>query len=239
LSGSFFRFPAGAQLQPGERLVVAAATAEDFCLNGLGNGRRAFGPLTRTLDDQGQEVALWRPVRRSGGALDYVLVDQVNYSVAGGWPMAGASALLRSDPAAFGNDPANWQAAPPPGAAAGAPGQLCSLRAATSPAGNAVTVVWSIVPAPDTAAFRVWRSTGLNKENLVEIAQVTVAASASPAAASDYSTLYSVLDDTAVSGVQYVYWLESVSTGDAVQQLGFTTPQAAHQHTFLPLLGSR
>jgi hypothetical protein len=243
LSGAFFRFPAGAQLQPGERLVVAASAAEEFCQNGLGNGRQVFGPLTRPLDAEGQEVALWRPIRRSpDNTLDYVQVDRVSYSVAGGWPMTGA-ALARSNPGAFGNDPANWAAAPPPAAADGAPGQLCSLRAATGATGSAVTVAWSLVPAPEMAAFRVWRSTGLNKENLVEIGQVSAQASmtapASPAAGSAYSTLYSVVDNTAVPGATYVYWLESVSAGNAVAQLGFTTPQAAHEHTFLPLLGSR
>lgn len=240
LTGGFFRFPAGAQLQPGERLVVASSTPEDYCQSGTAGGRQVFGPLTRPLSDQGQEVALWRPVKHStNNALDYVQADWVNYSVAGGWPMAGAGAILRTNPAAFGNDPVNWQAAPPPGASPGAPGQLCSLRASAAPAGDAITVAWSLVPAPETAAFRVWRSTGLNKENLVEIAQVSAGAPASPAADNAYSTLYSVVDATAVPGADYVYWLESVSTGGAVAQLGFTTPQAAHQHTFLPLLSSR
>lgn len=241
LSGAFFRFPAGVALGPGERLLVTEDLPETVCLSGMVGDRQVYGPLTRLLDESGEEVALWQPIRRGpGNVLDAVLVERVEYGLAGGWPMEGAPGLLRTNLDAFGNDPANWSAAALPGAAAGTPGSLCSLRATA--AGDAVEVVWSLLPDPATVEYRVLRGTGFNKENLVEVGRVSAAAPSAPlaeSAASAAAAVYRIEDAGAAPGVAYVYWLESVSTGDAVQELGLTSVQTSHLHTFLPVLGGR
>ncbi|NLZ07051.1 MAG: hypothetical protein GXY19_17925 [Phycisphaerae bacterium] len=79
------------------------------------------------LSDSGEKIELAKPGRAdAGGEPTWIRVDRVAYSDGSHpqeyrdgidpWPVAAAGkghSLHRIDPAAYGNDPANWRAAPP------------------------------------------------------------------------------------------------------------------------------
>jgi hypothetical protein len=72
------------------------------------------------LQDSGERLELKRPDVPDTNGVAFVVVDEVRYNDKAPWPYAadgsGAS-LQRRSPAAYGNDPVNWQAAAPsPGA---------------------------------------------------------------------------------------------------------------------------
>jgi hypothetical protein len=81
-----------------------------------------FGPWSGHLDNAGERVALYMPDKPQvppsldAGFVPQVLVEEVNYLPLPPWP-AGAdstgNSLQRIASAAFGDDPANWQAAAP------------------------------------------------------------------------------------------------------------------------------
>jgi hypothetical protein len=79
------------------------------------------------MSDSGEKIELAKPGRAdAGGEPTWIRVDRIVYSdgshadgFRGGidpWPVEAAGeglSLHRIDPAAYGNDPANWRAAPP------------------------------------------------------------------------------------------------------------------------------
>lgn len=79
-----------------------------------------LGPFTGNLQDSGERLELQRPDAPGTNGVPYIAVDEVRYNDRAPWPPAadgsGAS-LQRKSLLAYGNDPANWEAAiPTPGA---------------------------------------------------------------------------------------------------------------------------
>ncbi len=113
LTGSNFTFPA-ATIAPGEYIVLAVDPASYS-----GNGYQVLGPLTGSLSNSGESVALFD----AGGTL----VDEVVYSDVAPWPSLadgnGVSIEL-VDPSLDNSDPANWQASC---AVNGTPGAAASI----------------------------------------------------------------------------------------------------------------
>jgi hypothetical protein len=132
LSGAVeYTFDAGLSLAPGRRLVVvgfdpfvetarlnALAIAHD--VESFAPGVEIVGPWQGNLANAGERLALEKP--QATGDVDnpvaWVIIDEVIYSDVAPWPTEpdGTSAALQratTDPAASGNDPTNWQAAPP------------------------------------------------------------------------------------------------------------------------------
>lgn len=81
-----------------------------------------FGPMNGRLANEGERLTLWRPDAPQTtanpfiGFVPYVLVEDVDYLPSAPWPAGAAGtgwSLQRRVGAAFGNDPANWEAAPP------------------------------------------------------------------------------------------------------------------------------
>lgn len=92
---------------------------------GLAPGLHRTGPWSGRLANEGETLRLYKPVhpRPADGRLwdGDVVVDRVGYGSDLPWPPAANGtglSLQRRDPAAYGNDPANWiAAAPTPGRA--------------------------------------------------------------------------------------------------------------------------
>jgi len=125
-----FPFPPGATLESGESiLIVSFDPADGNRLNafrneyGIPGSVQVFGPYAGKLDNSAESVRLFKPDPPDAGAVPFVLVDRVDYVDALPWSEAadgnGAS-LQRLNLAAYGNDPANWDAGvPTPGAGYG------------------------------------------------------------------------------------------------------------------------
>jgi|GEM_PF-459493 len=78
---------------------------------------KVLGPYTRKLSNGGGTVTLAEPGDQEWGHDQYFIPrDKVEYDDQAPWPVApdgGGPSLNRINPAQYGNDPANWQAAAP------------------------------------------------------------------------------------------------------------------------------
>lgn len=134
LSGVDYTFPTGATLSAtGYAVVVTFDPVADPVSAQVFRNRYLlspsvplFGPMNGRLANEGEEVALLRPDAPQTvanpyiGYVPYIVVDAVNYLPDAPWPAGAAGtgwSLQRLTGLAFGDDPANWEAAPPtPGA---------------------------------------------------------------------------------------------------------------------------
>ncbi len=123
-----FDLPAGITLDPGGQVLVvgfppsdAASLAAFRAKYNVPPSVPVLGPWNGRLDDAGESIELLKPDTPQGpphpdaGFVPYILVERVDYSPAPPWPNAdgNGSSLQRGMPAAYGNDPASWSAAPP------------------------------------------------------------------------------------------------------------------------------
>ena len=102
--------------------VVSVALGWFRSRYGLDASVPIFGAFTGRLANEGDTVALYcpdnpqSPESSAPGFVPQILVERVRYSNQSPWP-SGASgsgwSLSRLASASFGDDPANWQAAPP------------------------------------------------------------------------------------------------------------------------------
>jgi len=122
-NGIDYTFPTNVTIPAGGHVVVASfdpadpITASRFMAsNHLAVGTPLFGPFQGQLDNAGDSIELARPdVPPLTGNVNYILVDKVSYSDGPPWPSAADGlgfSIQRLDPAAYGDDPANWIAAP-------------------------------------------------------------------------------------------------------------------------------
>ncbi len=128
--GVGFLFPAGSSVPSLSYVMVinfdpaASATklAQFRTKYSVPAGVQIFGPYSGKLSNGGDAVELYRPdppqepPHPDAGYVPYIRVDKVNYKNAAPWPTdadATGQSLQRKNSLAFGNDPINWQAAPP------------------------------------------------------------------------------------------------------------------------------
>ncbi|HXJ76568.1 MAG TPA: immunoglobulin domain-containing protein, partial [Candidatus Dormibacteraeota bacterium] len=117
LTGAAYAFPAGLVLGPGELAIVTSADAAMFRARYAVPSRVAIlGPYPGLLQDSGERLELQQPGLPDTNGIPYFTVDEVRYNDKAPWPPAadgsGAS-LQRKNPRAYGDDPANWEAASP------------------------------------------------------------------------------------------------------------------------------
>jgi hypothetical protein len=118
-----FVFPPGVLLAPGGFALVVGfdpadpvAAAEFRSVNNVPGNVPLFGPWSGKLDNSSEGVELARPdVPEPGnGFVAYILADKVAYKDESPWDTNNVDgfgfSLHRIDPAAYGNDPANWRA---------------------------------------------------------------------------------------------------------------------------------
>ncbi len=122
-----FTFPPGLTIPAGGRLlVVSFAPSDEVVLTafrarfGVPVEVPVVGPWTGHLANDGDRIELTKPdappltPHPDAGLVPQVLVDKVDYRAAAPWPTVwGTQSLQRRSPMAYGNDPVNWQAAPP------------------------------------------------------------------------------------------------------------------------------
>jgi hypothetical protein len=136
VSGIGFTFLAGISIPPGGFLLLVASDPVTFrTQQGVSNSVQIF-QYSGQLQPNGEMLELLRPDLPETNGVPYVPVDQVNYGAASPWPVAAAGASLqRIDAVAYGNDPSNWQAAPPtPGTSLPTPVPLITLQVKVDPA---------------------------------------------------------------------------------------------------------
>jgi len=121
VAGAGFTFPTNLTIAPnGFVLLVATNPAAFRAKYNLPAALPIFGPITGVLQDSGERLELQRPDVPDTNGTPYITVDEVRYNDRAPWPAAAdgsGPSLQRRNSAAYGNDPANWEAAMPgPGA---------------------------------------------------------------------------------------------------------------------------
>jgi hypothetical protein len=121
--GVDFSFPANQSLAAGQFLLLvdfnpanAAQLGAFRAKYGVPTNVPIFGPYAGKLDNSGDAIELKKPTSPVGGKVPYVLVDKVSYEDSVPWPPGADGtglSLQRKDSNSYGNDPANWTAAPP------------------------------------------------------------------------------------------------------------------------------
>lgn len=174
LSGLGFDFPTNVILPAHGCLLVAATNPESFRLKyAVPTQVLIFGPHAGALQDSGERLELQRPDAPLSNGVPYVTVDAVRYNDKAPWPPGadgGGPSLQRRVPAAYGDDPANWDAAlPTPGAdftVGQPPALLAQSSNVTLVAGQ--NIVFSVAAAGAEPLYYQWLFNGqplLNETN--------------------------------------------------------------------------
>jgi hypothetical protein len=117
-------FPPNLTLPPGGYLVAVSfnpvtdtnALAGFMSTYSIAGDVILVGPWSGKLDNGGEEIELQRPGQPEGDRVPYITVERVVYDDVWPWdPAADGTgwSLHRQDSLEYGNDPANWRAAPP------------------------------------------------------------------------------------------------------------------------------
>ncbi len=115
VEGIGFAFEGQYALPPGTSALIVNGDPAPF--------HTPFGPFGNdtldgvgALDNGGEALELMWPDKPDLGFVPWILMDKVKYDDVAPWPTSAdglGMSLHRIDPAAYGNDPANWTAAPP------------------------------------------------------------------------------------------------------------------------------
>ncbi len=115
LDGLGFTFPPNLTIGPGELLLITVADPVTFRAKyHVSSGLQIIGPSGGNLQDSGERLELKRPDVPDTNGVAYVTVDEVRYNDKAPWPAAAdgsGPSLQRKNASAYGNDPANWDAA--------------------------------------------------------------------------------------------------------------------------------
>lgn len=166
-SGVGFTFPTFTYLAPNELILLVAIDPEAFRQKySLPAQLQILGPYFGALQGSGERLELQRPdVPDTNGVVAYITVDEVRYNDRPPWPIAAdgsGPSLQRKNSAAYGNDPANWEAAVATPGAEFVAGQSPSI--ATQPQSQTIfrgqSVTFSVVAGgPGPLSYR-WRFNG-------------------------------------------------------------------------------
>ncbi|HUR46534.1 MAG TPA: lamin tail domain-containing protein, partial [Candidatus Saccharimonadales bacterium] len=125
--GIDFVFPQGQSLAAGQYLLLVNFDPSDTAQlaafkskYGVGAAVPVYGPYSGKLNNSGDDVELKKPITILN-QIAYVMMDKVSYKDSSPWPSVADGtglSLQRKTSSAFGNDPANWTAAPVSPAAA-------------------------------------------------------------------------------------------------------------------------
>lgn len=115
INGLGFTFPTNIVVPSNSLLLVTATSPADFRAKyTVVDHVQMIGPFTGQLQDNGERLQLQRPGEPETNGFSYITVDEVRYNDKSPWPPGadgGGPSLQRITPAAYGNDPINWQAA--------------------------------------------------------------------------------------------------------------------------------
>jgi hypothetical protein len=115
LAGLGYSFPTNVTLASNQFALLVAMDPELFRGKyGVPPNVPIFGPYAGLLQDSGERLELQRPDVPDTNGVAFITVDDVRYNDKAPWPAAAdgsGPSLQRRNNAAYGNDPANWQAA--------------------------------------------------------------------------------------------------------------------------------
>jgi hypothetical protein len=110
-----YTFPLNTTIPPGG-FVIVAKNPQAFTAR-YGPVANVFGPYGGKLANEGEKLEISMPGDIDAqGTRCYIRVDRVNYSDSAEWPQTAdgqGDSLTRVNLTYYGNDPANWHAAPP------------------------------------------------------------------------------------------------------------------------------
>jgi hypothetical protein len=116
LNGIGFTFPTNVSIAAQSYLLLVATNPADFRAKySVPAPVQILGPFTGALQDSGERLRLEHPVPDTNG-LAYVVVDDVRYNDRAPWSAAAdgsGPSLQRKESSEYGNDPINWDSAPP------------------------------------------------------------------------------------------------------------------------------
>lgn len=124
--GIDFDFPTGVTIPAGGHILLVsfnpayAPILATFRSRYNAQGVPVYGPFSGQLNNDGENIRLYRPDTPETNEVPYILVDRVDYDNQLPWPAAAdgiGPTLQRLQESAYGNDPINWTAV---GASAGA-----------------------------------------------------------------------------------------------------------------------
>ena len=149
-----FEFPPGTVLAAMSRLLVVNFTPNDTYALAAFRAKfnvpasvPIFGPFTGRLANDHDSVELVKPdavqlpPHPDAGFVPQILVDKVRYSTSAPWPngsASGTNSLQRISAVNYGNDPVNWQSAPP------TPGRLNGSNSNPDTDGDGMTDAWEL-----------------------------------------------------------------------------------------------
>lgn len=114
-NGLGFVFPFDVSLGSNELMLLVATDPEVFRAKySVPAPVQIFGPYPGVLQGSGERLELQRPDVPDTNELAYITIDEVRYNDRSPWPLAAdgsGPSLQRKNSAAYGNDPANWEAA--------------------------------------------------------------------------------------------------------------------------------
>jgi len=146
--GIDYSFPSSVTLPAHTSLVVCATNPAAFRLAyGLAASVGVYGPFAGALDNAGDDVRLYKPGEPDADGLPWIPVDRVDYDDRAPWPVEAdgtGRSLHRIVPAAYGNDPFNWEA----GATNGSPATDVDVDSD----GDGIPDAWEAAHALDPAS---------------------------------------------------------------------------------------
>ncbi|MFN8465575.1 MAG: lamin tail domain-containing protein [Caldilineaceae bacterium] len=112
-NGGPFVLPLQTSLQPHESVVLTADPAGFHATYPILQ-QRVFGPFDGKLNNDGERIVLQAPQPPElNGDVAFADMDVIDYGVSAPWPVVDSGQpLVRRDLHQYGNDPANWRAAP-------------------------------------------------------------------------------------------------------------------------------
>jgi hypothetical protein len=166
LAGLGYSFPTNVVAGPEQLLLLVATDPSSFRMKyGIAANVKIIGPYPGALQDGGERLELQRPDVPDTNGVAYVTVDEARYNDKAPWPAAAdgsGPSLQRKNSAAYGNDPANWEAAlATPGAefvGGQSPTLLVQPRSQTVLAGD--TVLFSVSADGPAPLNYKWRFNG-------------------------------------------------------------------------------
>jgi hypothetical protein len=243
LDGALFAFPSGIQVPAGGTVLIVSGDPAQVCVDhALNPDTIVIGPLGRDLLDEGDELALMRPLApEADGLVPYLPEDLVVYDDAVPWPTdaAGLGAYLeRTAPDAFGSEPNHWRARYGTegllAAADGGPAvRLCSFVAAYQEQEEAVAIDWVSSTEENVARFNLWRSRDPSGNRTLLTPQGI------PATGGEVRMRYHFVDQGsgANEAARSRYYLEAVGVNGEAINLGYTEPSIIFRTLYLPIVG--
>lgn len=243
LDGVAFQFATGVTIPPRGKIVITSSEPASVCTGyTVAEQVRVLGPLPLPLADQGQRLALERPLPPDAeGVIPYVVVDELAYSNLTPWPRAGepGASLARLDLTGYGDDPLNWRRGlrenrviQPAGT--GPVVDLCSFEAFVD-ADTGLTVRWVTRSEQNVAGFLLYRSADGQREHAELVMDNAVGVEGGATTGGDYQWLDAAANGSGTAA-SYTYWLVAAGPEGELVDLAFTSVRPQLQRAYLPFV---